>query len=115
MVFFLAATFAFTYKGANIPGKLNDVTDALSRNRPHKFLSFLPQADHKATTGPRGPPLLASGSGEDVDIPSLETVLQRHCQGQPEGRMTQPNANITCHILVIIMMFTGITSDVYSL
>ena len=95
--FFLAATFAFTYIGVHIPGKLNDAADALSRNRPHQFLSFLPQADPKATPVPEALHSLLLGQERTWTSQAwrqhFRDTLYEVCQGQPEGRMTQLNAS----------------------
>ena len=95
--FFLAATFAFTYKGVHILGKVNDAAYALSRNRPHQFLSFPSQADPKATPVPGALHFLPQGQERTWTSEAwrqrFRDTLYEVIQGQPEGHMTQPNAS----------------------
>ena len=52
-LFFFSATYDFTLIAAHIPGRLNTLADAISRNNTSLFLSFFPQANRLSTKVPQ--------------------------------------------------------------
>ena len=52
-IFFFTARYDFTLTAAHIPGRLNSLADAISRNNSSYFLSSYPQASKQPTEVPR--------------------------------------------------------------
>ena len=75
LLVFMAAKYNFWFVASHISGRNNPLSDALSRNKT-EFFSFAGASDHPSLpTNLRGP-ALSSGPGSQLDIHSLDHVVQ---------------------------------------